>query len=49
MERRDLYENDLTEERDPSPIQRDEAAADMKLDPDVDSADDEPVHEDPAL
>jgi hypothetical protein len=42
MERRDLYEDDLTEERYPSPEKRDEAAADEVLDPDV-SDDDEPV------
>ena len=35
MERRDLYEDDLTEERYPSPEKRDEAAADEVLDPDV--------------
>ncbi len=34
MERRDLYEDDLTEERYPSPARREEAASDP-LDPDV--------------
>jgi hypothetical protein len=44
MERRDLYEDDLTDERYPTPAQRDDAAATEILDPDVSSADDEPVH-----
>jgi hypothetical protein len=35
MERRDLYEDDLTEERYPSPAERDEASADEDLDPDT--------------
>jgi hypothetical protein len=43
MERRDLYQDDLTEERYPSPAQRDVEAANERLDPDVDSGDDEPV------
>lgn len=42
MERRDLYEDDLTDERYPSPEKRDEAAASEVLDPDV-GDDDEPV------
>jgi hypothetical protein len=46
MERRDLYEDDLTEEREPTPEQRDEVAHTLKGDPDVDSADDEPVEDD---
>jgi len=41
VERRDLYQDDLTEERYPSPAARDEAAADQVLDPDA-SADGEP-------
>jgi hypothetical protein len=48
MERRDLYENDLTEERLPPPEQRDEVAATQRLDPDVASEDDEPVSPLPA-
>ncbi|HEX3550226.1 MAG TPA: hypothetical protein VHT53_07625 [Candidatus Elarobacter sp.] len=35
MERRDLYQDDLTEERYPSPARRDDEAASEKLDPDV--------------
>jgi hypothetical protein len=35
MERRDLYQDDLTEERDPSPAQRDDVAATEVLDPDT--------------
>jgi hypothetical protein len=41
MERRDLYQDDLTEERLPSPAQRDDAQADQRLDPDT-SQDDGP-------
>jgi len=40
MERRDLYEDDLTEERLPSPVQREEVAETEQLDPD-ESADDD--------
>ena len=39
MERRDLDEDDLTEERQPTPAQRDEVASQETLDPDA-SADD---------
>jgi hypothetical protein len=46
MERRDLYEDDLTDERGPTPEQRDDVAQTLKGDPDVDSADDEPVEAD---
>ena len=35
MERRDLYQDDLTEERYPSPAQRDDAAETEVLDPDT--------------
>lgn len=35
MERRDLYEDDLTEERYPSPAQRDDVAHSETLDPDT--------------
>jgi hypothetical protein len=35
MERRDLYQDDLTEERYPSPAQRDDVAATELLDPDT--------------
>ena len=41
MERRDLYQDDLTEERYPSPARRDDAAAEQVLDPDASAADDE--------
>ncbi|GAC1575657.1 MAG: hypothetical protein NVS3B7_08210 [Candidatus Elarobacter sp.] len=39
MERPDLYQDDLTQERYPTPAQRDDAAATQRLDPDA-SADD---------
>ncbi len=35
MERRDLFQDDLTEERYPSPAVRDEAASEQALDPDA--------------
>ena len=35
MERRDLYQDDLTEERQPSPAARDAVAATETLDPDM--------------
>lgn len=35
MERRDLYQDDLTEERMPSPAQRDDVQATETLDPDA--------------
>ncbi len=34
MERRDLYQDDLTDERKPTPAEIDDAAHDLKLDPD---------------
>lgn len=37
MERRDLYQNDLTDEDLPSPAERDSAQAAQELDPDVSS------------
>jgi len=40
MERGDLYQDDLTEERYPSPARREDAASDA-LDPDVLPGDDE--------
>jgi hypothetical protein len=40
MERRDLYQDDLTEERQPSPAERDDVASSEALDPDA-SADGE--------
>jgi hypothetical protein len=40
MERRDLYEDDLTDERGPTPAQRDDVAHTQALDPD-ESADDD--------
>ena len=39
MERRDLYQDDLTEERYPSPARREDEAEKQTLDPD-ESADD---------
>ncbi|MDB5028921.1 MAG: hypothetical protein JWO66_2610 [Candidatus Eremiobacteraeota bacterium] len=39
MERRDLYQDDLTEERYPSPAVRDDVASEETLDPDVDPDD----------
>ncbi|MBV9439728.1 MAG: hypothetical protein JOZ24_07030 [Candidatus Eremiobacteraeota bacterium] len=39
MERRDFHQDDVTEERYPSPVRRDEAAHSQTLDPDA-SADD---------
>ncbi len=42
MESRDLYEDDLTEERQPTPAQRDDVARTQTLDPDVlDTGDDD--------
>ena len=42
MERRDLYQDDLTEERQITPAQRDDVASTQVLDPDVlDEGDDE--------
>ena len=42
MERRDLYEDDLTEERQPTPAQRDDVARTEVLDPDIlDQGDDD--------
>jgi hypothetical protein len=35
MERRDLYEDDLTEERQITPAQRDDVARTQVLDPDI--------------
>jgi len=41
MESRDLYEDDLTEERQPTPAQRDDVARTLTLDPDVLDTDDD--------
>jgi hypothetical protein len=41
MERRDLYEDDLTDERYPTPEQLDDAAHTEKLDPDILAPDDD--------
>lgn len=35
MEKPDLRQDDLTEERDPTPRQREEAAHTLRLDPDI--------------
>jgi hypothetical protein len=50
MERRDLYEDDLTEERQPTPAQRDDVAHTQALDPDIlgDDDDDDDDEEDGA-
>jgi hypothetical protein len=36
-ERRDLYEDDLTDERGPTPVQREEVAHTLRLDPEQES------------
>ncbi len=41
MESRDLYEDDLTEERQPTPGQRDDVARTQTLDPDILAQDDD--------
>jgi hypothetical protein len=49
MESRDLYQDDLTQERQPTPAQRDDVAHTLKLDPetlDQDAADDDDEDED---
>jgi len=43
VERRDLYEDDLTEERQPSPAERNDVAASETLDPDEPSDDKGPA------
>jgi hypothetical protein len=43
VERRDLYEDDLTEERQPSPARRNDVAASETLDPDAPSDDEAAV------
>jgi hypothetical protein len=43
MERRDLYQDDLTEERYPSPAQRDDESATQALDPDAPADDGDTV------
>jgi len=40
MERRDVYQDDLTEERQPTPGQRDDVAGSETLDPDEPGAND---------
>ena len=46
MERRDLYQDDLTEERYPSPARRDDEAATQVLDPDASAQDDDEDEDD---
>ncbi len=46
MERTSLYQNDLTEERLPTPAQRDDVEHTLALDPDVDADADEDDDED---
>ncbi len=41
MERTTLYEDDLTEERTTSPVQREQTAHSLALDPDIDDDDDD--------
>jgi hypothetical protein len=40
-ERPDLYEDDLTDERGPTPVQIEEASHDVVLDPDMDDEGDD--------
>lgn len=47
MERRDLYEDDLTEERQITPAQRDDVARTQVLDPDILAHDGADEHVDP--
>jgi hypothetical protein len=47
MESTDLYQDDLTDERQPTPAQRDDVARTLVLDPDVlDTADEDTADED---
>ena len=46
MERTTLYEDDLTEERQPTPVQREENEHTVALDPDVLDADEDDADED---
>jgi hypothetical protein len=46
MESRNLYEDDLTEERQPTPAQRDDVARTETLDPDILDQDDDDDDED---
>lgn len=46
MERRDLYEDDLTEERQPTPGDREDVAHTTRLDPDILAEDDDEEDED---
>jgi hypothetical protein len=48
MERRDLYQDDLTEERYPSPARRADEAAKQTLDPDASADDGDPKIAPPA-
>lgn len=42
MERRDLYQDDLTEERQPTPGDREDVASSEVLDPDMPAGDEKP-------
>lgn len=46
MERKDLYEDDLTEERQPTPGDREDAAHTTRLDPDILDEDDDDEDDD---
>ncbi len=46
MERSTLYEDDLTDERMPTPVEREESAHATTLDPDVDDDDDDDEEDD---
>ncbi|GAC1425904.1 MAG: hypothetical protein NVSMB5_20310 [Candidatus Velthaea sp.] len=46
MERKELYQDDLTEERMPTPAQREENEHTMALDPDTSADDDDDDEED---
>lgn len=48
MERRDLYQDDLTEERQPSPAARDDVARTQRLDPDTLDAGEDIGRDEPA-
>jgi hypothetical protein len=48
MERRDLYENDIIEERQPPGEQREDVAETLQLDPQFDDSDQEPEAPDDA-
>ncbi|MGD0475351.1 MAG: hypothetical protein ABSB70_19360 [Candidatus Velthaea sp.] len=46
MERTTLYEDDLTEERSSTPVEREEVQHTLALDPDIDPGDDDDDEDD---